>query len=133
MSRNDFPLGSRVIFFQWLRMAFESLQIVFEIGDEVGPEIFGGQSLGLVFFQQPVDAFLIVGFEQFKDFPDVLLADEDMAFLELGDDALVGVDEAPERGRNAVKLLSRRFTVRIFMNLARLRWLWISCSSRLPV
>ena len=34
----------------------------------------------------------------------------------------------PKVGRNAVKLLSRRFTVRIFMNLARLTWLWISCS-----
>ena len=78
---------------------FEGFQIVFEVGDELRQEISGGKLFGLLLFQQPVDAFLVVGFEQFKNLPDVFLADEDVALVKLRDDALVGVDESPKRGQ----------------------------------
>ena len=94
-----FPLGVAGDFFPLVADGFQRLQIVFEIGDERRQEILGGKFLGLLLFQQPVNAFLIVRFEQFKNLSDVFLADENVALLKLRNDALVGVDEAPERGQ----------------------------------
>ena len=78
---------------------FQGFQVVFEVGDEVRREVLGGEFFSLVLIQKPFDPILIVGFEQFKNLTDVLLADVDLAFVKLRDDALVGVDEASEGGQ----------------------------------
>jgi len=98
---------------------FQGLQIVFEIGDELRPEILGGKLFGFLLFQQPFDAFLIVGFEQLKNLSDMFLADEDLAFVKLRDDALVGVDEAPERGQECGETAFEAFHRKDFHELGK--------------
>ena len=94
-----FPLGVAGDLLPVVADGFQGFQIVFEVGNELRLKILGGKLLGLFLLQQPVNAFLVVRFEQFKNFPDVFLADENVALVKLRDDALVGVDEASERGQ----------------------------------
>ena len=106
-----FPFGVAGDLLPLVADGFQRLQIVFEVGNERGQEVFGGQLFGLVFLDEAVNALLVIGAEQFKDLRDVFLADEDVALLELSDHALVGVDEAPEggekRGEAAFEALHR--------------------------
>jgi len=54
----------------------------------VALKILGVELFGLVIVNQPLNGFLVVGLQQFKNFGDVFLADENVALVELGNDAL---------------------------------------------
>lgn len=77
----------------------QSLQVVLEVGDEFRPEVSGGQFFGLVLFQQPLDAFLIVSSSSSKTLPMCFLLMKTCPLLELRNDALVSVNETSQRGQ----------------------------------
>ena len=72
-------------------------------------KIFRVQSLGLVSFKQTVNGFLIVSFQQVKNFVDVFLADVNVAFAELLNHALVRPHETVKRQAERVKTAFEAF------------------------
>ena len=63
---------------------------------KLGLKSFASKRSAFSVFQQALDAFVVIGLQKIENLVDVLLADVDVALLELGNHALVASNEASD-------------------------------------